>query len=608
MRCSSASARLAQGNVRYAARVAFITILAFFEIAAAAVSIGSFQKPIGTYGFLLSKDVTFAEIDPASLTARAGIVTGDRLLYETLPLRGRRYAILNEEVPGGAPIAFAIVHGGRPRWVTVRATDLLAIGQTESLTYAIAGLAMGIVGLVLVLLRPSRMTWAFALIAPALVLPFPWLFWAQQSGGGGATLFDVLVALIYAMQPAAIMIFASRFPSDRPTGVARLVDRLALPAGVAIAGLYLYAYLEVRYSHAAPVHLFSLYDLSVVFPGLAALLALISTYVTTRGAARSRLVPVIGSFALLILADVLEQLVGQHTTNNTVSFTLALLFSLSPALIAATVAYGIIRHRVMDISFIISRTLVYTILTLGAVSLFALIEYVFGRVLEHQGVATILNILAAVGLGISFNLLHGHLDDWIDRFLFKQRHLAEQRLGAVARALPHASTAAAIEAALVDEPVAALGLSSAAVFRHEKGGYRRVRAHAWTDDEAAELDADDALALRLRADLVAMDPSDLRWPRSDLPGGDRQVIYAVPIIVGHHLEAIALYGGHGTGEDLDPDERSTLRKLAAAASAGYDHIAAVELRTRLRDAESENATLRGVERKLTELLAKRLQP
>src|ERR1700722_10660494 len=309
MRCSRASAPLGRRNVRYPARVAFITILALFEIAAAAVSIGSFQKPIGTYGFLLSKDVTFAEIDPASLTARAGIVTGDRLLYETLPLRGRRYAILNEEVPGGAPIAFAVVHAGKPRWVTVRATDLLAIGQAESLTYAIAGLALGIVGLVLVLLRPSRMTWAFALIAPALVLPFPWLFWAQQAGGPSATLFDAFVALIYAMQPAAIMIFASRFPSDRATGVARLVDRLALPVGLAIAGLYLYAYLEVRYSQTPPVHLFSLYDLSVVIPGLAALLALISTYVTTRGAARSRLVPGIGSFVLLILADVLEQLV-----------------------------------------------------------------------------------------------------------------------------------------------------------------------------------------------------------------------------------------------------------------------------------------------------------
>ncbi|MGA2759775.1 MAG: hypothetical protein ABSF08_05590 [Candidatus Cybelea sp.] len=591
--------------MRYAARIAFITILALFEIAAAAVSIGSFQKPVGTYGFLLSRDVTFAEIDPTSLTARAGIVRGDRLLYETLPLRGRRFAILNEEVPGGAPIAFAIVHDGKTHWVTVRATDLLAIGQTESLTYAIAGLAMGIVGLLLVLLRPSRMTWAFALIAPALLLPFDWIFWAQQSKGTAATLFDVLVALIYAMQPAAIMIFASRFPNDRATGVARVVDRLGLPAGVAIAGLYLYAYLEVRFSHAPPMHLFSLYDLSVVIPGLAALLALISTYVTIRGAARSRLVPVIGSFALLILADVLQQLVSAHTTNNTVSFLLALLFSLSPALIAATVAYGIIRHRVMDISFIISRTLVYTILTLGAVTLFTLIEYVFGRVLEHQGVATILNILAAVGLGVSFNLLHRHLDEWIDRFLFKQRHLAAQRLTAVARTLPHASAASTIEAALVDDPVAALGLSSAAVFRHERSTYRRVRAHGWTDDEATELDADDALALRLRADLAAIDPSDLRWPRNDLPSSDRQVIYAVPIIVGHHLEAIALYGNHKTGEDLDPDERSILRKLAAAASAGYDHIVAVELRTRLHDAESENATLRGVEQKLTELLAER---
>ncbi|HLY02106.1 MAG TPA: hypothetical protein VKR56_06365 [Candidatus Cybelea sp.] len=594
--------------MRHTARIALVAILALFEITAAAVSIASFQTPIGTYGFLLSKDVTFAEVDPTSLTARAGVVAGDRLLYETLPLRGRRFAILNEEVPGGAPIAFAIVHDGKSRWVTLRATDLLAIGQTESLTYAIAGLAMGIVGLVLVLLRPSRMTWAFALIAPALVLPFGWLFWAQQSAGTGATLFDVFVALVYATQPAAIMIFASRFPNDRPTGMARLVDRLALPAGAAIAGLYLYAYLEVRYSHAPPVHLFSLYDLSVVIPGLAALIALVSTYVTIRGAARSRLVPVIGSFALLILADVLQQLVGQHTTNNTVTFTLALLFSLSPALIAVSVAYGIIRHRVMDVNFIISRTLVYTILTLGAVALFTLIEYVFGRVLEHQGVATILNILAAVGLGVSFNLLHRHLDEWIDRFLFKQRHLAEQRLAAVARALPHASTAAAIEAALVDDPAATLGLSSAAVFRHGKSAYERVRAHAWTDDEATELDADDALALRLRADLVAVDPNDLRWPRTDLPSGDRQVIYAVPIVVGHHLEAIALYGGHLTGEDLDPGERSSLRRLAAAASAGYDHIATVELRTRLRDAESENATLRGVERKLTELLAQRLQP
>jgi hypothetical protein len=66
-----------------------------------------------------------------------------------------------------------------------------------------------------------------------------------------------------------------------------------------------------------------------------------------------------------------------------------------------------------------------------------------------------------------------------------------------------------------------------------------------------------------------------------------------------------LYGGHCTGEDLDPGERRNLRRLAAAAAAGYGHVAATELRDQLAKVEAENAQLRGMERKLTELLAKR---
>ncbi len=588
------------------ARVAIVVILALLEIAAAATSIASYRMPIGTYGFLLAKDATFAEIDPDSLTARAGIAPGNRLVYETLPLRGRRYAILNEEVPGGAAITFAVVAAGKLRWVTVRATDLQALGQTESLAYALAGLALGIVGLALVLLRPCRMTWAFALIAPALLVPFTLIFWAQTSGSTTAAAFDVGLALIYAIQPAAIMIFAGRFPNDRPSGFARLIDRLGVPAGIVIAALYAYAYLKVRYSHVPPMHVIPLYDLSILLPGVAALAALVSTYVTTRGDARTRLVPVIVSFVLLILTDVLLQIAGGLTANDAVISILAVAFSLSPALVAAAVAYGIVRHRVMDVNFIISRTLVYTILTLGAVALFTLIEYVFGRLLERQGVATILNILAAVGLGVSFNLLHARLDDWIDRVLFRQRHLAEQRIAAVARGLPHASTAAAIDCALVDEPIDAFALSSAAIFRRDAVAYRRVGAYGWDDGEAQLLEEDDVLALRLRADLEAIDPQELRWPRTDLPDGERQVIYAIPIVVGHQLEAIALYGGHRTGEALDPDERRSLRELAVAAAGGYDHVEAGALRARLESVESENTVLRGIERKLTELLDKRL--
>lgn len=589
-----------------ATRIGAVVILALLEIAAAGASIANYRMPLGTYGFLLTRNGTFAEIDPDSLTARAGIVAGDRLVYQTLPLRGRRYAMLNEEVPGGAPITFTVVHAGKMRSVTVRATDLLALGAAESLAYALAGLALGLVGLGLVLLRPCRMTWAFALVAPGLLVPFNLIFWAQETANAAAAAFDVGLALLYAIQPAAIMIFAGRFPNDRPAGFARFIDRLGLPAGIAIAALYSYAYLKVRYSHLPPVHLIPLYDLSILVPGLAALAALISTYVTTRGDARTRLVPVILSLVLLVLTDVLQQIAAGVTANGAVISVLAVAFSLSPALVAAAVAYGIVRHRVMDVNFIISRTLVYTILTLGAVALFTLIEYVFGRLLESQGVAAILNILAAVGLGVSFNLLHARLDDGIDRILFRQRHLAERRISAVARGLPHAMTAAAIDSALVDEPVDAFGLSSAAVFRYDAAAYRRVSASGWNDGEAVQLEEDDVLAMRLRADLEALDPHDLRWPRTDLPNGERQVVYAVPVVVGHRLEAIALYGGQRTGETLDPDERRSLRELAMGAAGGYDHVAAAALRARLESIEAENSMLRGVERKLTELLDKRL--
>jgi hypothetical protein len=281
-------------------------------------------------------------------------------------------------------------------------------------------------------------------------------------------------------------------------------------------------------------------------------------------------------------------------------------YAASPALVAFAVAYGVIRHRVMDVNFIISRTLVYTILTLAAVTIFALIEYVFGRLLERQGVATILNLLAAVGLGISFNLVHRLLDGWIDRVLFRRRHLAERRLAAAGRGLQHASAPDAVDAALVDEPADAFGLCSAALFRYENAAYHRMRAHGWADGEASTLEEDDPLALQLRADLKAIDPHELRWPRTDLPSGERQIIYAVPVAAGHRLEAIALYGGHSTGEVLDPDEQRSLRHLAIAAAAGYDHVAAAQLRRRLENVEAENATLRSVERKLTQLLGERL--
>ena len=47
---------------------------------------------------------------------------------------------------------------------------------------------------------------------------------------------------------------------------------------------------------------------------------------------------------------------------------------------------------------------------------------------------------------------------------------------------------------------------------------------------------------------------------------------AVPIFVRSRLEAVVLYGAHANGEEIDPDEKSSLEAIGVAAGIAYDHL------------------------------------
>ena len=592
--------------MRSALRIAFVAVLGLLEIAGATASIAAYDRPIGTYGFLTEKNgLRVTSVQPHSAAAQAGIAPGDSIAYAALSLRGRKYVTLDEDVPVGAPTSFDVLRGGAARSVTLRAEPLVDVARVVRLIYAVAGLALGLAGLGLLVLRPGKLTWGFAFAAPPLLIPISMVYWAQQDQTVAGPLWDAAIALLYAAQVTGVLVFASRFPDDAPRGVDRVISRLALPIGVALAALYLVVIAYVRFSATSPAVWVAVADYALVVPGIAALIALVWTYATTPGGARTRLAPVIAAFVFLIVTGVLHQIGTELTSDARVLLALSIAFAASPALVAAAVAYGVIRHRVMDVSFIISRTLVYSTLTAGAALVFVIIEYVFGKVLESRRFASLLEIAAAIGLGLSLNVVHARLDKFVDRVLFRRRHQAERRIADAARALPYAATTGAVDATLVEEPVGALELASAALFRRSGSSYRRACSRGWTESEASELDGDDRLVLRLRSGMEALDPGEIAWDRPDLPAGERAVLYAVPVFVERGLEAIALYGGHLGDEALDPDELRSLRNLGGAAAAGYEHIVAAEMRLRLESVEAENASLRGIERKLTELLEKR---
>lgn len=587
-----------------------VTLLGAFEIACFVLTIATWNQPGAIFGWNVAADgVTLINVEPGGPAARAGIVSGDKFDYASMPVIGRINLVLTEAVYPGTSLTFAVEHGGTRRTVTLRPTELPLILGASYVGEEVGGLALGLIGLALVTLRPSRITWGCALIAPPLLLPAGITFWEQQTAAGAAFAYQIAVAILYALQTFGLFTFASRFPSDEPRGMALWIDRCAIPFALLSTAVYVYVDYAI-FVASSPPHYWALaaqdYGISIL-EAVAVLLALFSTYESAPRAGRSRILPVIASFLLVVAAETANQFVNQMSSSPSVYVAAAACTAVALTLFAATIAYGVVKHRVIDVSFIISRTIVYTILTVFVVAIFSLIEYVFGKVLEHQGVATFLEIAAAVGLGLSLNVLHGKLDELIDRTIFRKRHLAEKRLELASKTLPHAVSTALVEELLVAEPVDALELASAAVFRRNGTAFRRDNSAGWAAADAAELDDDDHLVARLRAELEPISIAELRWPREDLPRGLSQPLYAVPIASGHNLTAIALYGGHAGGEDLDPDERRSLRGLAAGAALAYDHLAAEELQRTIEELRGENEALRQSQELLVERVLKHLQ-
>jgi hypothetical protein len=594
--------------MRVILRMIVVTVIAALELFLLVLLLHSYDVEVGQYGFIIGPDnESVVEVEPGLPAALAGLKAGDRIVYESLPLVGRRLINLKEPVPAHAPLSLQYDHEGSLQSITMYAQPIPATYvQMTAIASALSGFVFGIIGLILVMLRPSKMTWAFAIIAPIFLLPLTAFFWAQSTETMSAALFDCGVSLLYACQITGLLAFASRFPNDNPRGFAKVIDRLSIPVGLLIAVMYCVTTLTVRFSHKLLPNWEMISNYALLLPSLAALSALIYTYVTTHGSVRSRLAPVIGSFLLLIVFSSLQQILPEITRNNGLMFAAFFANAVAPALVGVAVAYGVIRHRMMDINFIIERTLVYTILTVLVVAIFSAVEFFVGKLFEQGSFADMVQMAAAVAVGVSINYVHGKLEHFLNMIFFRRRYATRKRLYKTAQTLAHATTLELIDEMLVDEPADALSLASAAVFRRDGDGYKRVASKGWADDETNMLEQDDHLIVRLRSEGSSLKLGEFRWPRNDLPNGLARPIYVVPVLLGNLLEAVLLYSGHRTGEDLDSDERKSLNILARNAALAYGHLMREQLNNTLRELQVENETLHKIGEKMETLLKSRL--
>jgi hypothetical protein len=567
---------------------AAVIVLAVYALFSVYMAASPFWAPAGTIGMLTDYGATVRAVTPDGPAARAGVVPGDRMQLAATPIDERRYLSgAGVDVPAGMVVHFPLLHDGRIRDITLTALTVVmgTADRFSLLIECIASLVFIIVGAGLIWLRPGIATWGFGLYC-LLILPSdaypPRLdstFWSLAS-----TFFYDIVQNIGV---AGLLVFALEFPRPFP-GVWRARVRRAIPVGAIVLALMTLYPDVANLLFGIGAHLENLV-LQLLFGACIAIaLAILwDTYrrVATDERERMRWVLVGFIFGLLI------NYIGSTLIYSTIiaieppDWFSALLFSLN-VLLPLAVAHAVVRHRVLDIDFVIGRALVFAILTLLLAGAFGVLDWFFGTVLEGFEFTHI--VQAALSITVAFAI--GRIEEFtvktVEALFFRKRRAAEARLDRITRVLSHAPSSAMIEDALIREAVGALELTSAAVYRRGPGSaYVRLAASERQDGAAAAFGDGDPLVATLRSHDRVVDLDQLSGGHTTASAAGRRSAVAVPMFANAALTGFVLYGAHVDGAAIDSDEAAQLERLADAASLAFEQLEAHQLR-------ADNAQLR----------------
>jgi hypothetical protein len=589
---------------RAALRTFVVVALSLLVLVAGGLDLRRIWVPIGVFGYATDGNDAVTFIEDGSPAAKAGMQVGDTIDLQSTPARFRWYVAQAGTLASGQSVTFGLMHSGVLRIVTLTAIPQVTEHYYTAYRIAVLGVAVLyiVLGAALVLLRPSPMTWGFFLYCLAnapftfyaitLFFPFPWPY--------------VVYSVSWILTTAGIvglLVFALCFLNEPVSGWRSSALRTMpwLFATLVIFGLF-FTY-HWGWIGGPPGEL-----LTRIFVGIPALWSFmvmylfVDTYVRARGEDRQRIRWVVVGFGLNLVIQFVSLFLSVYVPSEPI--WLAHVLQLSTVIVPLTVAYAVIKHRVIDVSFVVSRTLVYGVLTTLLVCVFSVIDWFFTDYLRLARLGTIAEVGAVVAFGLWFNGLHRRVDSLIDATFFRQRHRAEIQLARNAAALPFATTPQNVAQALIKEPVRALELASAALFRRGKdGAYVREESDGWNANDISGLDDNDGhLLMLLQAENGPVSLYDHPWRTQGVPSGPAHPVLALPIIVRRELAVVVFYGSHIHGEGLDPDEIKTIAGLAPGAAAAYDHLDAQSMKREVESIRRENESLR------TELAEAQIQP
>jgi len=527
--------------------------------------------PNGDVGF--RTDGSFAtRVAPDSPASRAGLHAGDRLDLSRLPPARRSQLIGGYLQAPGDSVTILVWRAGTFTPVMLRAVrERTAAGFI--VTREVAFLIPLLIGIFLVLLRPSPITWGFFLFSLAAGGAAPNSVSASRVFAGWnaqVALQYIFIPLIAILPKTGLVLFAFSL-ARQPL---KFWPRTAIAVTAALGAIQV-----IPFAMSPDLSAFGWPTLNAFCDLVAAAVALaglLYAYLHVAIRLRQRLHWIAAGFVFWVVIGVIDALLWpayEPYWLHTVLDAAKIVFPLA-------VSYAIFRERVVDINFVVSRTVAYGLLTTVIVGVFALIDLFLSRTMEARFSLPV-DIVVALLLGFFFHGMRKQIDAGVDRVIFRKRHVAETRLAKAAKAVVHVDDASAIADYLTRLPAEVLDLTGAALYMRRGAGFALERCAGWKHEPTAMLPTSDPLVAFISAELGCVRVGDVPM-REAPPDRHDAAVLAIPLVFRRELAGFALYGAHEDGADLDADDERALVPLVNNAAVTYDHIEAQALREEIR--------------------------
>jgi len=552
----------ASASRRDTLRAVIVVTVAAAALAATLSTLSVFWMTRADIGIGLS-GTTIMGVAPHSMAKRAGIKAGDRL-DPAYGFTERARLIWYDDFAPGEQVTLRTVRDGQLRTTTITAVahaqPLSALTATLMALRLLTYVIFIVVGASLVLLKPTRFSWGFFLCCLGLATIPGLVGRAASSLDATFGLVTYGVWLIIAdLANVGFLAFALRFPTDDARGWREVVWRTLPLWFLVFVGIDAWAVVAWYSGTHVPEWIVTASWAIGIAAWAVSTLSLSLTYREADGRNRKRLLWAIVGASIGYLAwyvDGVLHAVGLSIAGEIVGFgTLALPIS---------VGYAVLKHRVIDVRFAINRALVVSFVGTCVVGVLALTYWATTELIRESHLAFFAQAALAVLVGVSLHRLYVAIKHASTRVMAGDLRRSQELITRAAGAVSAAESYEALESLLAREVADAFELEFAHVFRRgQDGSFERTTGCGEAAGVPATLDSNDPLVLLATADRNPLRSRAVRECGAAL---------ALPVYEGGALRALALFGPHRNGFDIDPDEIRAIAVMAQPAGEAYRQL------------------------------------